>query len=452
MAVPDNKPGRTPYDYSIKSATISNDRMGEKLKVGPAIAELVLYEHIEKPFMTGVLTLLDTVDLYNRINFQGTDIFEMEFHYPNTEKKIVKKFIISSLDGSQKSNDTVDLMIFHLVEYDFFKSRSQSISKAYFDTPRKIIERALREGEIEKELVVGDMEPVQERFRYIAPYINPFAVCQEIKSVCTTESGFPYYLYSTANLDDKLVFRNLKELLQRSPTVDKKRPFTYSSLSVQRQETATNIDEGSRVIEGYRVVHNGDLLNLMTRGFLGSTLETVNVNEFNPRSLDFDVTTVLDQITQLYPEGQRESFYDDEFMGGLHNQQSRHITNISMSNIYSDGQAGIHEVSMWDNPLKIFTQEAIRALQAFSSIDVKLPGYQFFGEPDEERTVGANINLRFYNNDARNITTDNREENEVIDTKKTGQYMIYAARHTFTPSRYDVTATCVKFTDLEETG
>lgn len=450
MAVPGNAGGRTPYDYSIEAASITNDATEEKFEVGPAIAELILFEHINKPFISGKLVLVDTVDLYNRINLRGTDTFEVKIYYPGTEKRYTKKFVITAIEGSKKTNDTTDVIILRLVEYDFFKSRTQTISKAYFDTADRILESVLTDGEIDKE-VECEYPPVQERFRYIAPYINPFAICAQIRQVSTTERGYPYFFYSTLNSENKLMFRNLKELLQRPPTVSSENPYTYSSVATQRQELATNIDAASRVIEGYKVVHDGDLLSLVTQGFISSTLESVNVNQFEAREYEFDITEILDDVAELYPVGQRASFYDEEFMGGLHTKKTRRITNLAASNIYSDGEAGIHEISTWDDPTKIFTREALLAFFPFSSIDVRLPGYQFFSENEEERTIGSNINLRFYNNDARNITNDNRSEDEVIDTKKSGQYLIMATRHTFSQSRYYVSATCVKFTDLEET-
>ena len=51
-------------------------------------------------------------------------------------------------------------------------------------------------------------------------------------------------------------------------------------------------------------------------------------------------------------------------------------------------------------------------------------------------TIGNVINLRFHTNDD--------QDQEMIDHKRTGEYMIYAARHVFTANRYTVNLTCAK--------
>ena len=79
-----------------------------------------------------------------------------------------------------------------------------------------------------------------------------------------------------------------------------------------------------------------------------------------------------------------------------------------------------------------------------NAIDVILPGRNFLiGE--YSNTIGNQIKLKFLNN---SVNTKNRDEN--LDTKKSGDYLMYAVKHVFKKERYDVTASCVKLADLPQ--
>lgn len=453
------KKPRTPYDYDITYALISSST-GESISVREAIVQLEFFENIEKAYVTGILTLVDNVNLYNRINFIGTETFDVTIEFPafndknaGSFRKFEKKFVISSLDSSHKSDDMTDVMSFHLVEYDYFVSKSKSISKAYFGTPLKIMNNVIKDANLEVS-ISAISEPIQEEFRYIAPYESPYKICNFIKNLSVTTDGLPYFLYSTLGDKTALKFKSLEDILTSSSNTsndDNQQAFTYSVLDTGKQDGTTSprigppsklkeIDEASRIIEDYAVVHNGDLMSLLERGLFSAELESININQSETQLTTYDIGDALDKVASLYPGNQRKSLYDDQFT----NNENFDLVNLLATNLYTDGNSNCYEVSAWDANQKYnLTQRTLTTMMSLSSIDVQMPGFQFFGK---DRTIGENIHLQFFSNDIGNLTGD-APSGDIIDKKKSGKYMIYSMRHTFTLEKYFVTATCTKFTD-----
>jgi len=103
----------------------------------------------------------------------------------------------------------------------------------------------------------------------------------------------------------------------------------------------------------------------------------------------------------------------------------------------------------YPDPKLLLIQEAIRHFFRLNAINVKLPGYSFWAENEDEHTIGRNINLKIFSSDINIMTTGDRT-NDVLDKKKSGQYLVYSMRHHFALDKYTVSATCVKLSNLNK--
>ena len=59
-------------------------------------------------------------------------------------------------------------------------------------------------------------------------------------------------------------------------------------------------------------------------------------------------------------------------------------------------------------------------------------------------TTGRNITLHFLNS-----ITDKSTDEEKLDIKKSGDYLIYAAKHSFKKEKYDLQITGVKLANMD---
>jgi hypothetical protein len=127
----------------------------------------------------------------------------------------------------------------------------------------------------------------------------------------------------------------------------------------------------------------------------------------------------------------------------LNTIQSKNVTRLVSTDVFPDVNTYNEAANTAKHKQKVIAA-AMRQFVGRNAIDVILPGRNFLiGE--YSNTIGNQIKLKFLNN---SVNTKNRDEN--LDTKKSGDYLMYAVKHVFKKERYDVTASCVKLADLPQ--
>jgi hypothetical protein len=458
---------KTPFDFVFDVARITADRApGQSMNIGQAIYELNVFEHIEKPYVTGNVVIVDTVDLYQFGDFQGTERFELQVSFPDDATKVFnKKFVITSVAKSRKGNDNVEVFVLTLVEESFFLSKIEVISKSYDGKPSEIIETVIENADLGISVDINDTE-IQAPMRYLVPYITPFDVCERIKNVATTAEGYPYFLYSSMGTGDKIVWKSLTSMFKDAGVVNKYEPFTYSIYMTGKSDAqiaksigvdvndprndataasrleSTTLEERSKIIENYSIGRNNDLLSLIERGRVGSNVQHMNVTSFAYVDFQFDVDKVFDDMeNDLFDRDQKKRSYDNKAFDGLHTKIGNKVTHIFASDIYTDPMFNIRDIgseAVGDNVRNTHSQMAIRSFFEKEAVNVQLPGYSFWpnGSTNKNRTIGRKIPLQFLGSST--------EQETKVDKRRSGEYIIYAARHRFSISRYDITLTGVK--------
>jgi len=469
--------GTGPNSYEIVKAELTAHRApGFKFDIKDAIASIILYEHLELPYMTGKLIVIDTVDIFGLVGFQGTEILEFEAIYSKDDtsngSSITKKFVVTSISKSQKMNDNTDGIILNLTEEHFFKNKIEVISRAYDGKPNEIIKALFEDAELDKEIeILGDIE-IQEPLKYLVPYTTPMEAAMVVKESATTVEGYPYFLYSTIADPDKLYYTNLGYLLDQAQSPMSRTPFTYALYATGKadedgdiydprnpnaasQANQLDLEERSRFIEKYSVTNTQNTINFMQRGHIGSTNEYVNVNQFEYDDYRHDMYEQLELLKDKFPNDQNLINYDRlAFSGDLHMKDGRYNTRLYASHLYSDAKANIYDTgtTLGENLKHLSTSTALKAFMEKSAIDVEVPSYLFwprgFGIPG--KTIGRRIPLRFFTNDVGD-DDENREQTEKYDRDRSGEYLIYAASHNFSADKYSVSLTCVKYSNLRMT-
>ena len=66
----------SPYQYEIISCKIETDRKSIAYELAASVAELVLFEHIEKPYISGNLVILDDANIFENIDFLFQKLYQ----------------------------------------------------------------------------------------------------------------------------------------------------------------------------------------------------------------------------------------------------------------------------------------------------------------------------------------------------------------------------------------
>ena len=98
--------------FKIVDAYITADRLGgygNKINVNNMIVELVLFENLEKPYVTGNVAILDDAGVFDGISFSGTErisfgISSEKDTDPSSGLKF-RTFIMSSIENLIKASD-----------------------------------------------------------------------------------------------------------------------------------------------------------------------------------------------------------------------------------------------------------------------------------------------------------------------------------------------------------
>ena len=179
----------TPESFDLTKLSLKIP--GRQFKVGPQVSdeldiiqtsvELSIFEHISMPYLTAKLVLVDDFGLLDFPGIEGTEKVVIEFGYPATYIKNIKKtFVIRSIGSAEKYNDYTNVFVFDLIEDIGFYDKVQKISKGYTGTGEQIIQTILQD-KLNIELDTTNCKPsYQEAFRYVVPYICPLQACQEV--------------------------------------------------------------------------------------------------------------------------------------------------------------------------------------------------------------------------------------------------------------------------------
>ena len=131
-------------DFQILSAVISSDRNVVGIDIAKVISDFVIYEHIEKAYLTARFLFIDQENIVQDMDFQGGEKLTLTLQHSEervTGNEIVKVFLIDKIDNIFKVDERNESVFIHCIEYHAFESAAQNISKSYSGAPSKIIKK-----------------------------------------------------------------------------------------------------------------------------------------------------------------------------------------------------------------------------------------------------------------------------------------------------------------------
>ncbi len=472
MPAPD---GSTPYDFVYDKAEVISDR-GGTVDISAAILELSIFEHLWQSYQHGRMLLVDTADLFQSIQFRGTEKVEFIISFPNDENKgpYKKRFVITHIESHKKGNDNAAVILVNLVEEHFYQSKIKKVNRAYEGKPNEIITKLLRDNQIDKTLVKNRLK--HSSIRYIVPWITPLKAADYVTEKATTERGLPYFLFSPIALEKKLVWKSLREILERPPIWQEE--FIYSQVYTGKQDGEIGggsgaidindprntpaqrsragrmiMEEKGLTIENYQHWDAYDLLSRIQSGTIGARYNIRNVNQFDFENYHFGYDEALSEIETFLPPNQKRFTYDNESYGGLHSNDAARFYISYLNLIYSDGTPNPFDLEMQDNSKRQAVARGLRDNMKMDNLDIQVPGYHFFPNSgdfnavEDGRSIGRNLRMLFMNNDTE---FDPEEPDKFIDKKLSGQYFVTSAHHHFDETKYTVSLTCCKYSELNE--
>lgn len=428
--------------YKIESVLLQSERLNVDVELREVVQDIEIFEHIQKPYLTGFVFLVDNENMFQNADVLGGERVTIAIKSLREDTEVVKKtFYISKVLNTDKINDNIQTVTLHLVEDINFISNALNINRYYSGKSSKILTDIASEF-LNKDLIGTQTD--KQKMSLIVPNLSPIEAMQWICSRTTNRDGYPFYLYSTF-VGNELQFNDLGSMLQ-TPVINADVTYKYSSKATKSDDP----DVKRRTIFAHEFLGaTENLYKVIQKGLVGSKYEYIDSINEKHQSFKFDIMKdfllpALD--TGAIQSNQPNFSYSDEYKingKSLNQLNSKTITQVGGSGAYREVDDGAYPLSYREtvNDAEYKLEIISRAMDNMikkNPLNMLTDGIDFL-DGDRHHTIGNNIRVEF---EASKPDRDGGEK--AIDVKKSGDYLIFAARHMFKLERYDVALTCIK--------
>jgi len=452
-----------PHEFEMRRAVLSTQRNDHTVDITTTLIELNIFEHIERTYLTGTISYIDTGRSIEIMDFQGTEFLDIEFGLYTTPHRITKRFVVMEVQSIVPTTDTTDTVTLQILDYDGYLNTLINVNKMYEGKPSQIIDNILKDYFESKRVVrAGDAnqfdslvdeyttasnpnadalnsyrqlaQELQSSFRYIVPNLNPLEAIEMIKFRTTGLTGTPFFCFATL-ADNNLRFYDLYSLLQEAP-INAGDPFVFSTqLSQRAPTTGAGL---ARQISKIKNPRNANTLELIRNADVGAQYEYVDTTHGLEYRFNYDLEKVLSNLlaTNSYPAADTRSLFRNI---PVSENLAERITKISAGNIYDDAVHNYHEDMSTQRHSAKAISKSVRNLLGKSVLEIEVPGLHVIPQGGN-KTLGRVLSVV--------SVADGEQFNEVFDRKRTGDYMIYTTRHTLTPNNYTAALSLVKIANF----
>ena len=426
-------------DYVFDFILLESERLPGPIDIKGIFTDLVIYEHIELPYLTAKLVISENSRLIQDVDILGGERITISVRSLVSGSTSIKKtFYISRILNDIKTNDHTEVVHFHLVEDICYISNLININRFYSGSGTEIIEK-ISKNFLSKEIakISSDDNPLE----LIVPNLDPIHAITWVKNRMSTVEGYPFYLFSTL-LENKLGLADLGTLLELNPV---------NSIAYRGHQSAslsTTPGVASKTLNDFKFQESENLYQLIADGLIGAEYQYYNTLSDKKNQFTFDVIKdLLGPLVRSNKLGKQNNVTVSpqyELDGTPFNEiKSRNISRIGGSGAYRTAEA--YKTS-YDENRETSDYKRFVISKAMSEILLKSPltfavdGLSFISS-NGHTTIGNNLKIEFLN------SLINAEESR-IDTKKSGNYLIYSADHIFKKEKYDLVMTGVKMGNL----
>lgn len=427
----------TADSINIESVIIEVNDSKMVSQIANGVSDIDIFEHLDKPYLTAILGYTDRDSVVSNMDISGGEKIHIKLKSNRAQTVSVSKtFFIDKVILSDKSTDISELYVFHLIEDIGYISNLHNVNRSYSGKPSHIISK------ISEEFLKKKINQVSSDFqsmKVIIPNLTPIDAMCWIKNRASTSDGYPYYLYSTL-IDKDLQMKDLKSLMT-STIMNQGQPFTFSEAEFSDSKNPPTKKE--RIIVRYQSKDTENLFKLIQEGLIGSEYRYINVTKNKVDKFLFNVDeevikslrkdNIIDKGTPLFDNGRYKDITADI--------KSRRISQIGGSSAHPNHKSYSESEEVAQYRLNIINR-AMTHMLTKSKIDFVLEGLEFL-DGDENSTLGRKVSLTFLRNRM------DESDSDVYDPKKSGDFLIFACKHSISRSSYYVTMSGLKLSNGE---
>ena len=471
-------------EYIVSKALLDADRefegenpYGKPIDIYGMIAEVSIFESIEKAYLTASIVVVDTQKVISDIvNMQGTEKLTLtmstdEHGEGSVNQEFTLNLRVVSIIDEKKTNDYTMVYVLNCVSEHAFNDANVQLSRSYKGQLEDIAEKVLEDYldvKVDRDPSYWEGQTIQGRLKLIVPYLSPLDTVSWLTERGCKDDTSPIFMWQTVWDDGNETKVRLGDFATMAsfgsedvnedaaqPAIDWNRSFVYSSYGPNNTDLGETVREpGTKenrtmVVElGSGNTTNSDTLKMINEGAVGSRLVTLdtyttqkfdrhfNLEEFLKYYRDNALTPLSNIFSDAFDPDHKvkvgkETKSPAEFDGRGRNLVTSYGT-YEWENSY-------HDVPDPTAAMNKVRKGVVKNLMYRDLINVTVPGYSFM---IEKLGAGDCIGLRL----PESFTDD--EGGEQISEPHTGVYMVLALRHVFVSNTHRVVATCCKIEDV----
>ena len=417
---------QSPYDFILESFIITSHRHDKPIDVTTSISIFEIFENIDRPYLTGNVIMRDDMKFYDGVKINGTELCEITLSQPALDAvPVTLQFVIQYVKGTQKVGDQVEMIDFRIVEHTAFASSIHQFSKSYQGTPEQIIQNICTDH-LSVDVDMPKIKCSQSPMKVIIPYMNPYQACAWILERMSTSDGVPYFLFKTIK-DKNLQLKSFDEM-SRGKTWNKL-PYTYATSNLTSTSGSISSEQIFNVEACTQHASEG-IYDLISNGAMGSKHTITDLGSGQSETFQHNLSDTYKSLESIgiLEKGIEPSVttgvYETSDGLALEQMNNRNFHRLISNNTYNDWKNIYEEFDRAS--LKVDnTRRVIKKLLNKSSINITVPGLPYLMD-EKNRSLGNNIDFIYIANNT-SIDTDA----DMIDKKRSGKYLVYAARHVF---------------------
>jgi hypothetical protein len=458
-------PQQRGQEYLLSKAEISADR---SLPDGPVdvkayIGEISFFEDLEKPYVTAQIAMMDDSGTFSRLKLKGTEYITLTIEALEDDLKALGiqftlKMNIVSIIKTGKTADRTEFFLLDCISPHAYRDAAIKISKSYTGKIEQIAEAVLR-NHLDVDVDTSySIESIQDPIRILTPYISPLETVEMLLDRATSETGCPYYAWSTlydqVEGRDKVRIGNIETMLQ-APAFNEDLPYTFNAADTQSKATK-GVSEQVTTVKEVRIENVENTLQMIDEAAVGSMMQSLDTYTSQRYARHFEVSQLLDKLKEknVIKETTDQNVFDTdqvlEFSGEskkVDKWDARYINTITSYGTYGSVNS-YHDVFDQSQALNKIRASAIKTLLNKNMIDVTLPGVTFLaalGKGNSGVSVGDIIKVDFFNSDLAALESGE----DIYNNERSGYYLVHKCRNIFRDTTHNVVISISKLNARE---
>lgn len=403
---------------SIDSVIIKSLATKNTIDINNQVIGINIYEDLFSPFITGSISINDSVDLMNALPINGEEIVTLNIKTPGLDVGISADFYVYKCTDREYIGDRSVIYSLHIISKEAIVDINKKLSLALSGTYDAIIQKMVKSETGLNSNKTLLFEKSNDSIKFMCNYWSPIEAIDFICGKANTKLNVPSYIFYENR--DGFNFTSLNYIYENQQVIQ---DFSYNNFSkdVTKNSTSRNIELDYKRITSISIPKSFDYMEDTMLGKYGSKIFSYDVNtkQYSLKSYDYLLDFAKSKHLNKYPSISRNSI-------------RRTNSHISTGTTHYEIHTGIgsRTTDISDNQHR---QSLL--LQARSqTVNISVPG-RF------DYTVGRIVNLKLYKSEV--ITASDTVEDS-IDKFYSGNYVISAINHSIYRDRHECILELIK--------